>query len=749
MERRSRPLSLCHVNTKSIVINRTHMLIHALAIIVLIHFRVSYFFTETSSRSKPTILAWVMIFLAELMLSFFWLLNQAHRWRPVTRTAFPERLPEDGKLPPIDVFVCTADPDKEPTVDVMNTVISAMALDYPPEKIHVYLSDDGGSPLTLYGMREAYDFARRWLPFCKRFGIKTRCPKAYFRDDGDDEEDDDGVDGKSSDEYDSEKRKVKEKYELFKARVNRYRASGHGDSCLSSRDHPSTVEVIRGSSADEVVQADKQNMPLLVYVAREKRPSHHHHFKAGALNVLLRVSGVMSNSPYVLVMDCDMYCNDPSSARQAMCFHLDPEISPSLSFVQFPQRFHNISEKDIYDGKLRSYYWTSLCGMDGLKGPVLSGTGFYIKRESLNGKSIHEGTDVMDLMKLFGNSKEFIKYLQQNDQPSKNIILGDSAAFWREAQFLASCGYESGTKWGQEVGFLYQSVAEDYFTGFTLHCKGWTSVYYSPLRPQFMGTSTTNLNDLLIQGTRWSSGLAEVGFSGFCPLIYGSLRMPILQSMCYAELAFFPLFCLPICIFATIPQICLLNGIAIYPKVSSTYSMVFSLVFVSSLCKHLYEVVASGHSVRAFINEQRMWMIRSVTSHVYGTMDATLKQLGMRKASFSPTNKAADDQQSKRYEMGVFDFQTSTMFLAPMVTAVILNAACFVGGITRALLLGCWDQLLMQMVLVLFVLVMSYPVTEGMVLRTDKGRIPPSVSLVSATLCLALLSLGSAFLGTE
>lgn len=117
------------------------------------------------------------------------------------------------------------------------------------------------------------------------------------------------------------------------------------------------------------------------------------------------------------------------------------------------------------------------------------------------------------------------------------------------------------------MGFLYQSVAEDYFTGFTLHCKGWTSVYCSPSRPQFMGTSTTNLNDLLIQGTRWSSGLAEVGFSRFCPLIYGSLRMPILQSMCYAELAFLPLYCLPICIFATIPQICLLNGIAIYPKV--------------------------------------------------------------------------------------------------------------------------------------------------------------------------------------
>jgi hypothetical protein len=99
---------------------------------------------------------------------------------PVRRTVFPERLPEDDKLPPIDVFMCTADPNKEPTVEVMNTVLSAMALDYPPEKLHVYLSDDGGSPLTLHGMRESWRFARWWLPFCRKYGITTRCPQAYF-----------------------------------------------------------------------------------------------------------------------------------------------------------------------------------------------------------------------------------------------------------------------------------------------------------------------------------------------------------------------------------------------------------------------------------------------------------------------------------------------------------------------------------------------------------------------------------------
>lgn len=70
----------------------------------------------------------------------------------------------------------------------------------------------------------------------------------------------------------------------------------------------------------------------------------------------LRISGIISNSPYILILDCDMHSNDPSSARQAMCFHLDPKISPSLAFVQFPQRFHNISKNDIYDSALRAVF---------------------------------------------------------------------------------------------------------------------------------------------------------------------------------------------------------------------------------------------------------------------------------------------------------------------------------------------------------------------------------------------------------
>lgn len=90
-------------------------------------------------------------------------------------------LPKDDRvLPGVDVFICTADPKKEPVIEVMNTVLSAMALDYPPEKLAVYLSDDGGAGVTLYATKEACSFANSWLPFCRKYGIKARSPDAYF-----------------------------------------------------------------------------------------------------------------------------------------------------------------------------------------------------------------------------------------------------------------------------------------------------------------------------------------------------------------------------------------------------------------------------------------------------------------------------------------------------------------------------------------------------------------------------------------
>ncbi|KAI4317977.1 hypothetical protein L6164_025795 [Bauhinia variegata] len=715
----TQPLNLCHIQKPLLIINRLHMLLHSTALGFLFYYRLSFFFQnpETRERTVTPLLPWLLVFASEIILSFIWILGQAFRWRPISRTVFPERLPEDGKLPPIDVFICTADPIKEPTLDVMNTVLSAMALDYPSEKLHVYLSDDGSSVVTLHGMKEAWKFARLWLPFCRKYRIKCRCPKAYFSaaETGD-------PDSAENSDLVEEKQKMKEMYEAFKENIMRIRQdSDH--IITSARDHPSVIEVIKENTSDE--ELDHVELPLLVYVSREKRPSHPHHFKAGALNALLRVSAVMSNSPYILFLDCDMFCNDSASARQAMCFHLDPKISPSLAFVQFPQKFHNVSKNDIYDSQLRSIFTIQWQGMDGLKGPAMCGTGFYIKRVSLCRNNTIKDTNLPELQMHYGSSNEFIKSLNQNYR--KDLVNGGHGIL-EETHLLASCHYEVSTKWGQEVGFSYESVAEDFLTGFNLHCNGWISVFCNPSRPQFLGTATTNLNDSFIQGTRWSSGFFEIGITSSCPLISGPLRMSLLQSMCYAQLTYMPLHCMPFWCFATIPQLCLLHGIPLYPKVSDPFFLVFLFIFVSSLSKHLLEVVISGGTFRNWINEQRIRMMKLTACHLYGCLHALLNKIGLREASFLPTNKVEDEEQTMLYQMDKYDFRTSNTFLVPMVSLIIIDISCFIMGLKRAISLDDWDSMFMQLSLSAYVIILNYPIIEGLLIRKDKGRISPSVA---------------------
>lgn len=80
----------------------------------------------------------------------------------------------------MDIFVCTADPAIEPPVMVINTVLSVMAYDYPPENLSIYLSDDAGSEITFYALLEASRFSKYWLPYCKKFKIEPRSPATYF-----------------------------------------------------------------------------------------------------------------------------------------------------------------------------------------------------------------------------------------------------------------------------------------------------------------------------------------------------------------------------------------------------------------------------------------------------------------------------------------------------------------------------------------------------------------------------------------
>ena len=89
-------------------------------------------------------------------------------------------------------------------------------------------------------------------------------------------------------------------------------------------------------------------------------------------------------------------------------------------------------------------------------------------------------------------------------------------------------------------------------------------------------------------------------------------------------------------------------------------------------------------------------MIKSISSHFYGCLDAFMKRIGTREASFLPTNKGEDDELSKLYEKGIYDFRTSTMFLLPMAALIILNLMSFFGGILGVIFVGNLDEMFVQ-----------------------------------------------------
>ncbi|KAF2285419.1 hypothetical protein GH714_004256 [Hevea brasiliensis] len=157
----------------------------------------------------------------------------------------------------------------------------------------------------------------------------------------------------------------------------------------------------------------------------------------------------------------------------------------------------------------------------------------------------------------------------------------------------------------------------------------------------------------------------------------------------------------------------------------------------------LEEVLSSGGSVQTWWNEQRIWMIKSVTVYTYGSLDAILKWVGLRKASFVPTNKVAKEGQITLYQKGKFSYQASTVLLAPMVALIILNMVSLVGRVARMFIPGTWKYMFGQVFLTLYNVALNFPVIEGMLLRKDEGRIPFSVSLLSVVFSLAFLYLGS------
>nr|XP_027071619.1 cellulose synthase A catalytic subunit 7 [UDP-forming] [Coffea arabica] len=320
---------------------------------------------------------WLTSIICEIWFAFSWILDQFPKWFPIDRETYLDRLSlryeregEPNMLAPIDVFVSTVDPMKEPPLVTANTVLSILSMDYPVEKISCYVSDDGASMCTFESLSETAEFARKWVPFCKKFSIEPRAPEMYFSLKIDYLKD------KVQPTFVKERRAMKREYEEFKVRINAMVAKamkvppegwimqdGTPWPGNNTKDHPGMIQVFLGHSGGPDVEGNE--LPRLVYVSREKRPGFQHHKKAGAMNALVRVSGVLTNAPFMLNLDCDHYVNNSKAVREAMCFLMDPQLGKKVCYVQFPQRFDGIDRHDRYANRNTVFFDViqGLCNM--------------------------------------------------------------------------------------------------------------------------------------------------------------------------------------------------------------------------------------------------------------------------------------------------------------------------------------------------------------------------------------------------
>ncbi|KAJ4823173.1 Cellulose synthase A catalytic subunit 8 [UDP-forming] [Turnera subulata] len=750
---------------------------------------------------------WLTSVICEIWFAFSWVLDQFPKWTPVNRETYIDRLSaryekegEPSQLAAVDFFVSTVDPMKEPPLITANTVLSILALDYPVDKVSCYVSDDGAAMLTFESLAETADFARKWVPFCKKYSIEPRAPEFYFS------QKIDYLKDKVQPSFVKERRAMKRDYEEYKIRINALvaRAQKTPDEGWTMqdgtpwpgnnpRDHPGMIQVFLGNTGARDIEGNE--LPRLVYVSREKRPGYQHHKKAGAENALVRVSAILTNAPYILNLDCDHYVNNSQAVREAMCIFMDPQVGRDVCFVQFPQRFDGIDKSDRYANRNVVFFDVNMKGLDGIQGPVYVGTGCVFNRQALYGygppsmpalrKESSSGgcfscccpskkKPAKDMAEVYRDAKREdlnaaifnLTEIDNYDEYERSMLIsqmsfektfGLSAVFIestlmenggvpdsanpsqliKEAIHVISCGYEEKTEWGKEIGWIYGSVTEDILTGFKMHCRGWRSIYCMPLRPCFKGSAPINLSDRLHQVLRWALGSVEIFLSRHCPLWYG-FGGGRLKGL--QRMAYINTIVYP---FTSLPLIayCIIPAVCLLTGkfIIPTLSNLASMLFLGLFISIIATAILELRWSGVSIED--LW--RNEQFWVIGGVSAHLFavfQGFLKMLAGIDTNFTVTAKAAEDGEFGELYIVKWTTVLIPPTTLLIINIVGVVAGFSDALNKGyeAWGPLFGKVFFAFWVILHLYPFLKGLMGRQNRT---PTIVVLWSVLLASVFSL--------
>ncbi|KAI8569065.1 hypothetical protein RHMOL_Rhmol02G0249200 [Rhododendron molle] len=726
--------------------------------LIILGFFMQYRVTHPVPDAYPL---WLISVICEIWFALSWLLDQFPKWSPINRETYLDRLAlrhdrdgEPSQLAPIDVFVSTVDPLKEPPIVTANTVLSILSVDYPVDKVSCYVSDDGSAMLTFESLSETAEFARKWVPFCKKHLIEPRAPEFYFA------QKIDYLKDKIKPSFVKERRAMKREYEEFKVRINALVAKaqkmpeegwtmqdGTAWPGNNPRDHPGMIQVFLGHSGG--LDTDGNELPRLVYVSREKRPGFQHHKKAGAMNALIRVSAVLTNGAYLLNVDCDHYFNNSKALKEAMCFMMDPALGRKTCYVQFPQRFDGIDLHDRYANRNIVFFDINMKGLDGIQGPVYVGTGCCFNRQALYGYDpvlTEEDLEPNIIVKSCcgsrkkgrGGNKKYIDKKRAAKRTESTIPIfnmedmEDGVEGYDEEKSLLMSQKGLEKRFGQSAVFIAATFME----------QGGIPPTTNPatLLKEAIHVISCGYEDKSEWGKevlRWALGSVEILLSRHCPIWYGySGRLKLLERLAYINTIVYPLTSIPLLAYCTLPAICLLTNKFIIPEISNYAGIWFILLFISIFATGILELRWSGVGIEAWWRNEQFWVIGGTSAHLFAVFQGLLKVLAGIDTNFTVTSKASDED-GDFAELYVFKW---TSLLIPPTTVLIFNLVGIVAGVSYAINAGyqSWGPLFGKLFFAIWVIVHLYPFLKGLLGRQNRT---PTIVIVWSILLASVFSL--------
>lgn len=155
----------------------------------------------------------------------------------------------------------------------------------------------------------------------------------------------------------------------------------------------------------------------------------------------------------------------------------------------------------------------------------------------------------------------------------------------------------------------------------------------------------------------------------------------------------------------------------------------------------LAEFLWSGGTALGWWNDQRMWLYQRTTSFLFAFIDTILKILGFSESSFVVTEKVADEDELQRYEKEIMEFGTASSMFTIISTLALLNLFCMIGVVKKVIIgdgyVKFYETMLLQILLCSALVLINWPLYQGLFWRKDNGKVPSSVTTKSLVLVLS------------